>query len=185
MKKIFIAVSLVAMMAACTGNSNSNTSDAEAVIETLDEAQNDSLSQIVEQVTKAGDNITPAVKEAIENDTELKGLVEKAENGELTQEEKLTLWQKLKKIGGEVVLGTKSATDGATEAVNEVQNAGKEEITDAAQKAIDAAKSTKSAQDVVKAAEDVKKTADDVKKKADDTKQKIQNVKNAIDAFKK
>ena len=185
MKKVLLAVSLVALMAACTGNSKNEASDAEAVIEALNEAQSDSLNQIVEQVSKAAETITPAVKEAIENDTELKTLVEKAENGELTQEEKLSLWQKLKKIGGEVILGTKSANEGATEAVNEVQNAGNDELIDAAKKATDDVTSTKAVQDVKKTAEDVKKTAEEVKKAAEDTKQKVQNVKNALDAFKK
>lgn len=171
MKKIFLAASLVALMAACTGNSNKDSEAVDAAVEALSDAQNDSLNMIVEEVAKATEKLTPAVKEAIANDSELKDLVEKAENGELSQEEKLSLWQKLKKIGGEVVLGTKSATDGATEAVGEVESASKDELADVAKKATDAVGATQAAKDV--------------KNTVDDTKQKLQNVKNALDAFKK
>lgn len=181
MKKLFfIAIAAVALTS-CGNKTNEAAEAIDSAAVVLDEAQNDSLSQVLDKV-KAG---AAQVQEAIAQDPELQTLVEKAAKGEISDAEKLTLWQKLKKIGGDVVLGEKTAAEGVDAAVSEVKNAGQEEVKDAAKKAADAAGVTKAANDVQQKAADVQQKAQETKQKVDDVKAAASSVKNAVNAFKK
>lgn len=163
MKKILLAVATMALVA-CGGKSTA----------TLDEAQNDSLMNIVENLKAVIETAeTPEVQAMLENNTELQGLVEKAVKGEISDEEKATLWQKIKGIGTEVLLGNESLKDAASQAVSEIQNANQEEIAGAAAEAASAI-----------AGEDAAAKVNEAAAKAQEVKETAEQVKGAIDAIK-
>ncbi len=170
MKKILLAVATMALVA-CGGKSTA----------TLDEAQNDSLMNIVENLKAVIETAeTPEVQAMLENNTELQGLVEKAVKGEISDEEKATLWQKIKGIGTEVLLGNENLKDAASQAVSEIQNANQEEIAGAAAEAASAIAGEDAATKVNEAAA----KAQEVKETAEQVKETAEQVKGAIDAIK-
>lgn len=144
MKKIFMAAVAALALTACGGNQAQNT-------EATEEVSMEEIQGLVEQA-----------KDAVSADPELKALVEKGED--LTQEEKLTLIEKLKKIGAKVVTGEQGAAEGATEAVEAVKAAGAEELKEATAPAAEKVEEAKAA--------------------AEETKAKVENVKEAAGALK-
>lgn len=167
MKKIFFAAIAALAMASC-GNK------AEA---TLSEAENDSLNAVVEQI----EAIAPEAQAVIENDAELKALVEKATAGELTDAEKTTLWQRLKAIGVSAVKGEESLQEAGADALNELKNADTDEIGATATTAAAAVAGEKAAEKTEKAVETVK----EVKEAAETTKEAVDAAKNVINSLKK
>lgn len=157
MKKLFFAVAAMALVA-CGGNQSSAS---------LDAAQTDSLNAMVESLQ----NAAPEVQAAVENDAELKELVEKAAKNELNDEEKATLWKKLKAIGTNVIMGDETVTTAATEAASEIQNAGAEELTGAAAEAAQAIGGEEAAAKVNEAAERI-----------EEAKQTVEAVQGAANA---
>ncbi|MCF0160875.1 MAG: hypothetical protein HUJ99_08790 [Bacteroidaceae bacterium] len=142
MKKLFIAAVAALALTACGGGQTKDTVEGEEV----------SMEEIKEMAKEAGD--------AVQADPELKALMEKED---LTSEEKLTLLEKLKKIGVKVLTGEQTATEGASEAVDEVKAAGAEELKEAAAPAIEKVEEAKAA--------------------AEETKEKVENVKDAANAL--
>lgn len=132
-------------LTACGGNQAQNT-----------EASEESVT--IEQIKQIAND----AKEQIAADPELKALVEKGD--QLTQEEKLTLIQKLKKIGVNVLTGEQDAASGAQDAVNAVKEAGAEEAAEAAAP--------------------LNEKVEEVKAAAEETKEKVENVKEAAGALK-
>lgn len=139
-----MAAIAVLALTACGGQSQTTTEEANDIT--------------VEQIEK----LAKDAKDAIAADPELKALVEKGEN--LSQEEKLTLIQKLKKIGVDVLSGQKEAATGANEAVEAVKEAGTEELKEAAAP--------------------LNEKVEEVKAAAEETKAKVENVKEAAGALK-
>lgn len=174
MKKLFIMAVAAMAMASCGSKSAA----------TLDEAQADSLNTVVENI----EAVAPEVKEAIENDADLKALVEKATTGEISAEEKATLWQKLKVIGSNAILGNTTVDAAANDALNEIKSADTEEVAGAAADAAAAVGGEDAAAKVnetVEKAKEVKQTAETVKETAEQTKAAVDAAKNALDALKK
>lgn len=154
----------------------------------MDAAQNDSLNSAVESLKAGIEAAAPAVKEAIENDSELKELVEKAVKGEISEAEKQTLWQKIKGIGTDVIMGNKNLENAAAAAVSEIQNADAEEVAGAAADAAAAVAGEDAATKVneaVEKAKEVKETAEQVKESAEQVKGAVDAAKNALNALKK
>ena len=140
MKKFFIAASLLLAMAACGG-------------------QSDNVNDEIQKVEQLG----AEAKAAINKDATLKALVDKSAKGEeLTSEEKQTLLQKLKAIAADVVVGDKTASQGAKDATNAVKDS--EELKNA----------------TAPAAQKVEET----KAKVEETKAKAEEVQNAANALK-
>lgn len=167
MKKLFFVAVAAMAMASCG-------SKAEA---TLSEAENDSLNAVVEQI----EAIAPEAQAAIENDAELKALVEKATAGELTNAEKTTLWQRLKAIGVSAATGEETLQEAGADALNELKNADAEEVAETATAAAAAVGGEKAAEKAEKAVE----VAKDVKEKAETAKEAADAAKNLVNSFKK
>lgn len=167
MKKIFFVAIAALAMASC----------GEKTAATLNDAENDSLNAVVEQI----EAIAPEAKAAIENDADLKALVEKATNGEISEAEKSTLWQRLKAIGCNTIQGNETLEQAGTDALNEIKNADATEVTETAAAAAAAVGGDKAAEKVEKAAE----TAQEVKEAAETTKEAVDAAKNVINSFKK
>lgn len=168
MKKLFFVAIAAMALASCGGDKTAAT---------LNEAENDSLNAVVEQI----EAIAPEAKAAIENDAELKALVEKATAGEISDAEKSTLWQRLKAIGVSTVKGEESLQEAGADALNELKNADAEEVTETATAAAAAVGGEKAAEKVEKAAE----VAKDVQEKAETAKEAVDAAKNVINSFKK
>ncbi|GEM_PF-4632929 len=178
MKKLFIMAVAALAMASCGSKSEA----------ALDEAQSDSLNTVVETLKAGIETAAPVVKEAIENDSELKALVEKATTGEISEQEKATLWQKLKVIGSNAILGNTTIDAAANDALNEIKSADTEEVTGAASDAAAAVGGEDAAAKVneaVEKAQEVKQTAETVKESAEQTKAAVDAAKNALNALKK
>lgn len=177
MKKILFAVAAMALVA-CGGQSSAS----------MDAAQNDSLNSAVESLKAGIETAAPAVKEAIEKDGELKELVEKAVKGEISEEEKATLWQKIKGIGTDVIMGNKDLQNAAASALGEIQNASEDEIAGAAADAAAAIAGEDAAAKVnetVEKVQEVKESAEQVKESAEQVKGAVDAAKNALNALKK
>lgn len=173
MKKLFFAVAALALVAC--GNKSAES-------EALSEAQADSLNTMVEEIQA----VVEANAEAVP--AEVKELVEKAAKGEISEEEKTTLWKRLKNIGSSVVLGDKSAAEGATDALNEIKNAEAGDVEDAAAAAaavVGGEEAAAKVNNAVEKAQEVKQQVDETKEKAENVKSAVEGVKNAVDAFKK
>lgn len=156
MKKFIIAAFAALLMASCGGPSDKDVNEA------------------VQNVEQLG----AEAKSAINKDASLKALMDKQNKGEeLTEDEKLTLVQKLKKIAAEVALGDKSAGQGVNDAANAVKNS--DELKNATK---DTQKKVEEAQ---KKVDDTKKAVDDTKKAVDDTKKAAEGVIDALNNLKK
>lgn len=173
MKKVLLAVATLALVA-CGGQSSA----------TMDAAQNDSLNNAVESLKAGIEAAAPAVKDAIENDGELKTLVEKAVKGEISEEEKVTLWQKIKGIGADVVMGNKNLEEAAAAAVSEMKNAGAEEVAGAAADAAAAIAGDDAASKVSEAAATLDDVAEKAQKAGETTKKVLETVDAVNDALK-
>lgn len=156
MKKLLVAVFAALLMTACGGPSDKDVNEA------------------VQNVEQLG----AQAKSAINKDANLKALMDKQSKGEeLTEDEKLTLIQKLKKIAAEVVVGDKNAEQGAKDAASAVKNS--DELKNATK---DTQKKVEEAQ---KKVDDTKKAVDDTKKAVDDTKKAAEGVIDALNNLKK
>lgn len=148
MKKLFIAVFAALLMAACGGASDKDVNEA------------------VQNIEQLG----AEAKSAINKDATLKALVDKQSKGEeLTEDEKLTLIQKLKKIASEVVVGDKSASQGMNDAASAVKNS--DELKNATEN------TQKKIEETQQKVEDTKKAVDDAKKAAEVLKDALNNLK--------
>lgn len=142
MKKFFVIAMAVVTMCAC-GNKSQES------------AEGNDVSELIEQVKAAGANL----------DAETKALIEKQSAGELTEEENLTLIQKLKNIGAAVVAGEKESGAAASEAAEEVKAAAKEQIEEVTAP--------------------VTEKVEETKQKVNDVKAAAQGLKDAVNALKK
>lgn len=157
MKKYFLMAVAALAMTACGGN---NTAATEENVEGSEE-----LNALIEQVNTAAEKI----------DDETAALIKKATEGTVTEEEKQTLIQKLKKIGTEVLVGDKTVEAGVDAAkaavegsqdeakaiINEATNGGVEKVEEAAAK------------------------VEETKQKVEAVKEGANQLKGAIDALKK
>lgn len=181
MKKVLFAAAMFALVSCGNKTTEEPIQDLGDTVAVSVEDTEEEVGDVAAAVAA----LTPELKAAVENDAEMKALVEKATSGEISDAEKLTLWQKLKKIGGDVVLGNKSAEAGVNEAVTEVKGASAEEVKATASKAVETATSTKTAKEVKEKVTETKAKVEETKQKVENVKATADAVKGALDAFKK
>lgn len=159
MKKLFLMAVAALALTAC-GNGNSTAAEEDVVVESSEE-----LNELIETVNKAAATV----------DAETKALIEKANEGTATEEEKTTLLQKLKKIGAEVVVGDKTLEGGV--------NAAKEAVAGSADEAKELL--NKATDGGVEKAEAANAKVEETKQKVEAVKESAAQLKGAIDALKK